>query len=213
MKQAYILRREGRDYQAPDLDTLRSWARDGRVLPSDMVYSPRYQAWYRARDLRELRAVLPAQEPATRSSARQQFWLRKGDQNYATDSLDTILRWASEGNIDPDDYIYHPSYGKWFRAGDSPQLASRFPAHLKERDEPFTGVDLERADSVAQTAVDLKTDQIRAALRSRVPVAPVVEPDPLDVIDPRDTRPLDQDAILLHRQDPEPAVPVVTASR
>ena len=168
--QAYILRREGKDYQAPDLETLRAWARDGRVLPGDMVYSPRYQSWYRARDLRELRSVLPAQEPATRSSARQQFWLRKGDQNYATDNLETILRWASEGNIDPDDYIYHPSYGKWFRAGDSPQLASRFPAHLRSRNEAFArepGEDLEKADSVAHTAVDLNAEQIRLALERR----------------------------------------------
>ena len=167
MKQAYILRREGRDYQAPDLETLQSWARDGRVLPADMVYSPRYQSWYRARDLRELRAYLPSPETTQKASARQQFWLRKGDQNYATDSLETILRWAAEGNIDPDDYIYHPSYGKWFRAGDSPQLASRFPTHLQRRNEGFEAADplqgdtdalsVEHADSVTKTTMDMRS--------------------------------------------------------
>ena len=144
MSQAYLLRRDGRDYQAPNLDTMRQWARDGRVLPSDMVYSPKYQSWYRARDLRELRDVLPQvgvkPPPATATPPpvrpAQQFWLRKGEQNYAADNLETILRWASEGNISPDDFIYHPSYGKWFRAGDSPQLASRFPAHVARR-PPF----------------------------------------------------------------------------
>lgn len=176
MKQAYILRRDGRDYQAPDLETLQSWARDGRVLPADMVYSPRYQSWYRARDLRELRNFLPSPEASNRTSARQQFWLRKGDQNYATDSLETILRWAGEGNIDPDDYIYHPSYGKWFRAGDSPQLASRFPAHFQRRNDGYEAaagnrvrrtedMGVERADSTAKTMMDLRSDDLNRALR------------------------------------------------
>jgi hypothetical protein len=220
--QAYILRRDGRDYQAPDLETLRAWARDGRVLPGDMVYSPRYQSWYRARDLRELRSVLPSQEPAPRSSARQQFWLRKGDQNYATDSLETILRWASEGNIDPDDYIYHPSYGKWFRAGDSPQLASRFPSHFKQRNEAYgreggEEATSERADSVARTAVDLPAEQIRQALLERL--KPAVGPG--EVPEPRDTRPvmqsdlasIPQDAIQLRDTEAQPELPAAQPER
>ena len=177
MKQAYILRREGRDYQAPDLETLQSWARDGRVLPADMVYSPRYQSWYRARDLRELRAYLPSPETTQKASARQQFWLRKGDQNYATDSLETILRWAAEGNIDPDDYIYHPSYGKWFRAGDSPQLASRFPSHLQRRNDGFQtsaavrhkteDLNVEHADSVTKTTMDMRSVDLQQLAKTR----------------------------------------------
>lgn len=138
----YILRRDGRDYQAPDLETMRQWAQDGRVLPTDMVFSPRYQSWYRARDLRELRDVLPQAEAAASmpppvARPPQQFWVRKGDRNYVADSLQTILEWAANGNISPDDLIYHPTYGKWFRAGDSPQLASRFPAHLAGARLPF----------------------------------------------------------------------------
>lgn len=136
----YILRRDGRDYQAPDLETMRQWAADGRVLPSDMVFSPRYQSWYRARDLRELRDVLPQAEQSTPPPVArppQQFWVRKGDRNYVADSLQTVLEWASNGNISPDDLIYHPTYGKWFRAGDSPQLASRFPPHILGARLPF----------------------------------------------------------------------------
>ncbi len=137
----YILRRDGRDYQAPDLETMRQWAQDGRVLPTDMVFSPRYQSWYRARDLRELRDVLPqadnASMPPPVVRPPQQFWVRKGDRNYVADSLQTVLEWAANGNISPDDLIYHPTYGKWFRAGDSPQLASHFPAHLAGARLPF----------------------------------------------------------------------------
>lgn len=135
MSAPYILRRDGHDYQAPDLDTLRAWAQAGRVLPGDMVYSPVYQSWYRASDLRGLRDVLPSPDtgapPVVAQAVAQCFWLRKGDQNYSAESLEVILQWAADGIIDPDDYIFHPSYGKWFQAGDSPQLVSRFPPHIK----------------------------------------------------------------------------------
>lgn len=204
MSQAYILRRDGRDYQAPDLETMRRWAQDGRVLPTDMVYSPRYQSWYRARDLRELRDVLPQAEataPPPTVRPPQQFWLRKGDENYATESIEGILRWAEEGNISPDDYIYHPAYGKWFRAGDSPQLVSRFPAHitrtppfLPDAEDPMrrdgNGADsvptldavleeeeaagagaVEGADSLARTVMDFRAADLHNALRRQAAAA------------------------------------------
>ncbi len=192
MSQPYILRRDGRDYQAPDLDTLRQWARDGRVLPTDMVYSPQFQNWYRARDLRQLKEVLPPPAAAAPAPAPQQFWLRKGDQNYAADSLEVILRWAAEGNIHPDDYIYHPAYSKWFRAGDSPQLVSRLPSHIRA-EQPFLPAEqdpmastehvpaaepdpgpapqpqkpVERADSVAKTVMDFKASDLQKMLREQ----------------------------------------------
>ena len=153
MAQVYILRRDGKDYQAPDLETLRRWAQDGRVLPTDMVYSPVYQSWYRAHDLRGLRDVLPrvdAPQPAA-SAATQQFWLRKGDKNYPADSLETVLKWASAGNIGADDLIFHPAYGKWFRAGDSPQLVSRFPQQADRVGQQMPGALGATAELAART--------------------------------------------------------------
>ncbi|MCB9522326.1 MAG: hypothetical protein H6702_02975 [Myxococcales bacterium] len=197
MSQHYILRRDGCDYQAPDLQTMRTWAQDGRVLPTDMVYSPKYQSWYRAKDLRELRDVLPradggrgpasqapqpvaaaAPQPVAGSQRQaQQFWLRKGEKNYAADSLATILRWASEGNIGPNDFIYHPAYNKWFRAGDSPQLASRFPnsvtaaptqaAAAPQATTPTAAQPAESADSVQRTVMDFKAAELHRMIQAR----------------------------------------------
>ncbi len=124
MSQHYILRREGNEYKAPSLESLRQWAQDGRILANDMVFSPRFQNWYRAKDLRELRDVLGGAEE---KGGAEKFWLRKDDKNYVADSMETILEWASKGNVGPDDLVYHPTYSRWFRAGDSPQIASRFP--------------------------------------------------------------------------------------
>lgn len=125
MSQHYILRREGNEYKAPSLESLRQWAQDGRILANDMVFSPRFQNWYRAKDLRELRDVLGGGEE---KGGAEKFWLRKDDKNYVADSMETILDWASKGNVAPDDLVYHPTYSRWFRAGDSPQIASRFPS-------------------------------------------------------------------------------------
>ena len=205
MNQAYLLRRDGRDYAAPDLDTLRRWAQEGRVLPADMVWSPVYQSWYRASDLRGLRDVLPsppeAAPPVAVQASAQCFWLRKGDQNFAAETLEVVLQWASEGNIEPDDFIFHPGYNKWFRAGDSPQLATRFPAHMRHT-PPFlpTSQDpmatreaeqaarrtapvaspTESADSTAMTVMDMqaiRVDMIRpAADRPIVQVERTLQP-------------------------------------
>ncbi|MCA9540257.1 MAG: hypothetical protein KC620_15270 [Myxococcales bacterium] len=173
MSQHYILRRDGRDYQAPDLETMRQWAQDGRVLPTDMVFTPRYQSWYRARDLRELRDVLPADESAATvppvSRPPQQFWVRKGDRNYVADSLQTILQWASEGNIAPDDLIFHPSYGKWFRAGDSPQLATRFPSHIGA-EVPFLP---EGEDPMASAETSASRHRATGPIRTRPATSPL----------------------------------------
>ena len=191
MNQAYLLRRDGRDYAAPDLDTLRRWAQEGRVLPADMVWSPVYQSWYRASDLRGLRDVLPsppeAAPPVAVQASAQCFWLRKGDQNFAAETLEVVLQWASEGNIEPDDFIFHPGYNKWFRAGDSPQLATRFPVHMRHT-PPFlptsqdpmatreaeqaarraapVAAPTESADSTAMTVMDMqaiRVDMVRPA--------------------------------------------------
>jgi hypothetical protein len=178
MSAPYILRRDGHDYQAPDLETLRAWAQAGRVLPADLVYSPVYQSWYRASDLRGLRDVLPNRDagppPVVAPQAVSQcFWLRKGEQNYAADSLEVILQWASEGVIDPDDFIFHPAYGKWFQAGDSPQLTNRFPPHIKHQ-PPFLPASADpMASAEARPSGEIPVVAPRAA------VAPVPTPAPI----------------------------------
>lgn len=54
----YKLRRGETDYDVPNLETLREWARAGRVAPSDYVYNPTLERWAYARDLAELEGEL-----------------------------------------------------------------------------------------------------------------------------------------------------------
>lgn len=188
MSAPYILRRDGHDYQAPDLETLRAWAQAGRVLPADLVYSPVYQSWYRASDLRGLRDVLPNRDagppPVVAPQAVSQcFWLRKGEQNYAADSLEVILQWASEGVIDPDDFIFHPAYGKWFQAGDSPQLTNRFPPHIKHQ-PPFLPAS---ADPMA--SAEARPSGEIPVIAQRGAVAPEPTPAPTPAAAPQAAKP------------------------
>ena len=49
-------------FTAPDVETLRQWAKDGRVTQTDYVFNPILQQWMYARDLGELQAVISAQK-------------------------------------------------------------------------------------------------------------------------------------------------------
>ncbi|MBU0550701.1 hypothetical protein KKF91_03260 [Myxococcota bacterium] len=125
----YILRREGQDYPAPSLDALRQWAKDGRVLPADMIYAPDLQAWRRADTLEALAGAFERRAEA-KGEAKQQFWLKKGKENYPAASLEVVLSWAREGNIAPQDMIFHPQLGRWLQAGDSPTICDLLPAKV-----------------------------------------------------------------------------------
>jgi hypothetical protein len=229
MSAPYILRRDGHDYQAPDLETLRAWAQAGRVLPGDMVYSPVYSSWYRASDLRGLRDVLPTADagapPVVAQAVTQCFWLRKGDQNYSAESLEVILQWASDGIIDPDDYIFHPSYGKWFQAGDSPQLVSRFPPHIKHS-PPFLPAS---ADPMASAELRTQLDPLQGPglqpapeqrpvvaepARAAAPVVPATPARPAAALESADSMAktvMDMQAIRVDMLRPAPARPATPA--
>jgi len=226
MSQHYILRREGNEYKAPSLESLRQWAQDGRILANDMVFSPRFQNWYRAKDLRELRDVLGGGEE---KGGAEKFWLRKDDKNYVADSMETILEWASKGNVAPDDLIYHPTYSRWFRAGDSPQVASRFPnlgiSTLPSAPVPKSGphqpststspLSLEQRDALASvaggqdTVADFDGVAVREAIAAQSAGAAAAEPVQAEVESaPESETPLPEDAEAsaeVAETPPEPA--------
>jgi hypothetical protein len=56
----YRLRRDETDYDVPNLETLREWARAGRIAPTDYVYNPTLERWVYARELGELEGELGA---------------------------------------------------------------------------------------------------------------------------------------------------------
>jgi hypothetical protein len=50
----FVIRQAGRDFRAPDVATLRGWAREGRIRPDSYVFHPVLNRWAYARELAEL---------------------------------------------------------------------------------------------------------------------------------------------------------------
>jgi hypothetical protein len=50
----FIIRQAGQDFRAPDVATLRGWAREGRILHDSYVFHPVLNRWTYARELAEL---------------------------------------------------------------------------------------------------------------------------------------------------------------
>lgn len=65
---AWKIKRDDTEFTAPDVATLRKWAAQGRVLPTDYVHNPILNQWMYAKDAQELTATFAARNP-NRSSA------------------------------------------------------------------------------------------------------------------------------------------------
>jgi hypothetical protein len=50
----FIIRQDGKEFRAPDLSTLRLWAKERRVRPESQVFHPKRNQWSRAQDMPEL---------------------------------------------------------------------------------------------------------------------------------------------------------------
>lgn len=60
----YRLRRGETDFDVPNLETLREWARAGPIAPTDYVYNPTLERWVYARELGELEGELGTSKKA-----------------------------------------------------------------------------------------------------------------------------------------------------
>jgi hypothetical protein len=50
----FIIRQNGQDFRAPDMPTVRAWAKEGRILHDSYVFHPVLNRWSYARELAEL---------------------------------------------------------------------------------------------------------------------------------------------------------------
>ena len=50
----FIIRQDGKEFRAPDLSTLRLWAKERRVRPESQVFHPKRNQWSRAQEMPEL---------------------------------------------------------------------------------------------------------------------------------------------------------------
>ena len=115
MSQAYVIRRAGQRYRAPNQEALSAWISAGRVRLDDEVKeeSEGEEAWRRFERDPKLRRLFPYDDC---------LLVRRGDHTYRAHELALVERWAREGKLSPSDEIYVPTDDTWWRAAEHPTL-------------------------------------------------------------------------------------------
>ncbi len=57
-KSGWRLKRGESEYSAPDIDSIRNWAKESKVLPDDYIYNPILAQWIYAKDLVEIQDLM-----------------------------------------------------------------------------------------------------------------------------------------------------------
>ena len=121
--QVYILKRKGKQYQAPSFEILREWIKQGRVKIDDEVLVPNQTQWMTIQDHEPLRVLF---------SDKDHLLIKRGDQVYKAPNLALIQEWARLGKVSPKDYIYFPKFKKWLSVALAPSLMSLIPQTIKD---------------------------------------------------------------------------------
>jgi hypothetical protein len=127
---AWVIKRGTREVPIPDEATLRKWAAEGRFNASDLIFHPDLQRWLYAQDVLEIRAAfqkaevvtsLPREsDDSTLSSSQSaqarssEFIVQQGGQNFRAPDVATVHRWAQEGRVSHDSYVFHPVLNRWY---------------------------------------------------------------------------------------------------
>ena len=145
----FILRRYGRNFKAGGLKVLVEWIKEGRVLPTDLIFVEADESWRQATEIKAIEPYFPQGKdyPPTKLPPRV-FWVKRRGAKVPAEGEKTLVEWAENGNLSPKDLVFHPALRQWFVAGDSPRLVKHMPAHQKgfealvpHVEDPFAGVD------------------------------------------------------------------------
>ena len=98
---AYTLRRHGKNYPAPDLETIRQWISEGRVVGSDLIYDVQEGQWHCLREWPFLRDefLSASDKPRPPVGPPTVYWVHREGESFAADGLDTLLKWAQAGRL------------------------------------------------------------------------------------------------------------------
>jgi hypothetical protein len=141
MSQAYVIRRAGQRYRAPNQEALSAWISAGRVRLDDEVKGEGEgeEAWRRFERDPELRRLFSYDDCVL---------VRRGGHTYRAHELALVVRWAREGKVAPSDEVYVPEDDAWWRADEHPTLRQA----LLERAHTSSSPALSEAERRALTA-------------------------------------------------------------
>lgn len=123
METDWIVQRDSAQFRAPDIATLIAWAREGRVLPSDWVWSPVLQEWRLAANVDELAGHQFSRSDAVRAAGTE----RKNDDGcgWAVVLAVGVIAWCA----------YSWFYAPYERATQPPALVKDAPPGLPSTTE------------------------------------------------------------------------------
>lgn len=71
----YKVLKDGKEYKAPDIQTLKRWVEERRIRPEDRIYHPVSQKWIYVKDMEELEEEIKKLYPwKTRSWSERYMW-------------------------------------------------------------------------------------------------------------------------------------------
>jgi uncharacterized membrane protein len=161
----FWVNRDGKQFAVHDIAALRKLAEEGGVDGETSVYDPRLRTWVFARTIPALDGVLPVKAlpplpvpaPAPPSievleqrdvksqvatlqvgPPQPDYWIHHGGKQFHAPDIATLVQWAKEGRVNPDDQIYDAARKEFTRARDMEALRGAFDKEPKPPSNEFS---------------------------------------------------------------------------
>jgi hypothetical protein len=105
-----LVRVNGQEFRARDVQMLKEWCAEGRVRADSWVLMPGAGQWIPAAACDPLRAAFATERPEHR---RGEWFVRIGNQQFIARDFLELKQWHRLGRVPRTAIVYHPSLGEW----------------------------------------------------------------------------------------------------
>jgi hypothetical protein len=116
-----IVRVNGVEFRARDVQMLKQWCADGRVARDSFVLPPGATKWMRAIEYEPLRIVFMPPRPDRVGGV---WHIQIGAQTYEAPDYSALKEWYRSGRVPSRALVYHPTMQAWAAASTVPGLDS-----------------------------------------------------------------------------------------